>query len=1340
MLYSNEVMDDSDIEDIVSNEMDFSDVSENENDLEFEAGELKEFMEKSPIPKKSSLPTKMTTKEEKEIESIRLNIIKLEEERIKRQEEERIKKLEEELESIQIKLIEFPDDEVYQERYDSLISELKIKGKDYTQSKKISIIPPVLSQKEQLEQLNQKIEETKSKKEKIELQKKKKELLKQISDIEERKKIQKERLQKSSESEKESEISEEDTFDIEKSTTQKEDVLEFNPMEQTDYSKNLTNSILEEIKKQMNVIPVLSKERKGFENKVLKEKPLNPKIQLPKDPESIMKRNMEEILKKMENEKIFGVNLYDKDSYQYKEVDKMIGSYKKGIEIEVSFGNFDKGRFYPGIKSPHEFKCIEDYLIEKKCSMSLSEDNVYYIEGYNTRKIITGGDVYYENKKREKGIDFHDIGIRISRSTEEYKAEDSTFDRSWIQIYEDLQLAVRENLQNKYLKKDLIKNSEVVTVERKRSRKSFKGSDEYKNIQFDLTNVEEIRTMKDGTSKKIFKYEFEIELKKSVLVEFLFAVITEFSKVIQHYHICKKIEDCELVSKDELKQAVSFHNKIFSKDMTLNKIFKDPLRLYEGYWNKPVNLKVVHLLNENINNYSITVKYDGVRKFLMFTPSSVYMCGPPYDITKVGKLEGLSLTGTFLDCELVRTKKSSTVYVFDILFFKGEDVREKTFDERYSLIESIFDESQFKKEKFFLYIKKKPYYKSGEGFYKNVEKAVDRMEDMNSKGTIPTDGIIIQSPGKYFSNDTYKWKEFDKLTIDFLFTKFTEDEYEKHKSHLNKKYAYWISVGRKEVFQGTESHPYSGVVQTSRDSLDRQKIENKIVECKWDLDSNSFVPIRIRIDRTQPNNMYTAKNIWEDIMNPFSEKTLLGKDLVVMRKFHNQVKLRMLKKHFGDGGCTILDIGSGRGGDLRKWEEISLKKIYAVEPNEENMKELIRRKESLGIRNVVPLHMGIQETEKIKENLKDRLDGMVSFFSMTYFSKNKKTYENFINTLRLIPPGGKFIGIVMDGEEVKNDLSNDPTPSEDEGASIVNDAFSIHQEVEFKGNFGDRILIEINDETSMVKKQIEYLFYFNSFIEDMGKHNFTLTYSKRLNDGNEFNILPELSQKFSSYNMSFVFEKSGGIKKDYIKDFETISKIINIQNKFVNPYQDDLEWIPLITQGSSFLHCVLKATSKKYNKLQNDDQKIEYVMSFRRKLCEKLTIEKFLELHGGEFARRLYTPYLFDGKTKESAISKAFLLFKEKLLNRDDNVILGEVNLLELVSADIKKNIFVLVKQHNFEPSKLMYSECKKLYDINRKSIVLIKDDIDYLLVVKGEYKYFSRDDPIISQIYEYLC
>ena len=123
-------------------------------------------------------------------------------------------------------------------------------------------------------------------------------------------------------------------------------------------------------------------------------------------------------------------------------------------------------------------------------------------------------------------------------------------------------------------------------------------------------------------------------------------------------------------------------------------------------------------------------------------------------------------------------------------------------------------------------------------------------------------------------------------------------------------------------------------------------------------------------------------------------------------------------------GSTLLDIGSGRGGDLGKWKRFS--KILAVEPSLEHIEELKRRLASHpDLKNKVRiLNAGGEETDKISKAVReffgDRASNISLMLSLSFFWKEKKMFDALSETItQNLIPGGQFVFLTIDGRAVK---------------------------------------------------------------------------------------------------------------------------------------------------------------------------------------------------------------------------------------------------------------------------------------------------------------------------------
>jgi SAM-dependent methyltransferase len=141
-----------------------------------------------------------------------------------------------------------------------------------------------------------------------------------------------------------------------------------------------------------------------------------------------------------------------------------------------------------------------------------------------------------------------------------------------------------------------------------------------------------------------------------------------------------------------------------------------------------------------------------------------------------------------------------------------------------------------------------------------------------------------------------------------------------------------------------------------------------------------------------------------------------------LRRLHNDEK-RDLITRVTRRGDSILDVGCGFGGDLKKWENAGAN-INMCEPNEEALQEAKRRAKNMKIR--VNFYLGDIHSTPVRKH-----DIVCYNFALHYVFQSK---ELFLSTMREIKkrlkPGGKFVGIIPDSHAIifktpyQDDLGN----------------------------------------------------------------------------------------------------------------------------------------------------------------------------------------------------------------------------------------------------------------------------------------------------------------------------
>jgi hypothetical protein len=609
-------------------------------------------------------------------------------------------------------------------------------------------------------------------------------------------------------------------------------------------------------------------------------------------------------------------------------------------------------------------------------------------------------------------------------------------------------------------------------------------------FRIDLTHVTGWNIDKRGVEIPIFTYEIELELIKPI--KDAHVLFNGFKFMLQLVQDSKYI-----ISSLENNFVIDNYNKLFGK--TLSGLF--------NVVNKPVNLRIQTL--DSPNNLVLTDKADGERKLLFFVANNAYLVYPYNEISKYIIDTPEQLNNTIFDGELVKYSNYTDEYlIFDLIMYQSKDYRNECFRIRKFQLTNITNTMSFPN------IKDKKYYYPDPDVRGNFYIRINEILDDIPNKKYGNDGIIINTlEADYTTGEVFKWKPPELLTIDFLIKKDDGKFLLYSKVDKSKEYI---------LFKGTQEHPFSGSVESP------DLIENQIMEMRWDYGKKTFIPFRIRYDRDQPNNHSTAVNIWKDIMNPISETTIRGRDLIMMRRYHNKFKRYLLKEYIK--GKTLVDIGSGKGGDLHKWKELGIN-VLAVEPSREHIDEFTRRllqtkfktsdNVSFKFENTT-IHI-LNEYGQNTDNIINAYNKYIStnkkascvsiFNALTFFFENEETLNSLINTIsNLLELNGYFIGMVMDGNLVRKILTN--------RTEISDYGWKITKKSEFTDSpYGNKIEIHLED--TIVTNQTEYLVDFDELTNKLSEKNIVLDTMYVL-ENKELSLSQE---KLNSLYIAFVFKK-----------------------------------------------------------------------------------------------------------------------------------------------------------------------------------------------------------------------
>jgi len=371
-----------------------------------------------------------------------------------------------------------------------------------------------------------------------------------------------------------------------------------------------------------------------------------------------------------------------------------------------------------------------------------------------------------------------------------------------------------------------------------------------------------------------------------------------------------------------------------------------------------------------------------------------------------------------------------------------------------------------------------------------------------------------------------------------------------------------------------------------KNSWSGQIIRNgDIVECKYVKDAPGkfkWIPIRIRKDKDVPNAYTTAIDIWKSYFNPVTKKTIIsGENIQInsdvyyaansinnhidinIRKFHRLVKdgifSEILEK---DGsGKKLLDIASGRGGDINRYYKFNINKVVGVDHSTSNLHknpdgayarllEKAKNNKAFDFSKYIflagdgsKLFSKNDSFHNIYKNIVDdkilfqdacSFDAASIFFAIHYMFKDNTSFQNLLQNLDdNIKIGGYFGGCCFDGDIIDGLFSNKETTTLNFNNSARDKILRIEKLYDKKENFGSTIQVE---QFSIGMQHNEYLVDFNVLIGGMKTIGFDCVHTKTFECINtEYNergtayTLNALERNMSFLNRAFVFKR---IKKN----------------------------------------------------------------------------------------------------------------------------------------------------------------------------------------------------------------
>ncbi|KAJ4834759.1 hypothetical protein Tsubulata_012596 [Turnera subulata] len=305
----------------------------------------------------------------------------------------------------------------------------------------------------------------------------------------------------------------------------------------------------------------------------------------------------------------------------------------------------------------------------------------------------------------------------------------------------------------------------------------------------------------------------------------------------------------------------------------------------------PVSLNSENLQLLRQRYYYATWKADGTRYMMLITVDGCYLIDRTFTFRRVqmrfpcrNTNEGLADKThhfTLLDGEMVidtvpdSQKQERRYLIYDMMAINQQSIIERPFHERWKMLEKEVIEPR-NYERHNIYQSRNPYYRYDLEPFRVRRKDFWLLSTVNKllKEFIPklsheADGLIFQGWDDPYVPRTHegllKWKYAHMNSVDFLFEVGDDDH----------QFLYLYERGKKKLMEGNRV--------VFKDGSDPSSYSGKIVECGWDSEEQVWVSMRIRTDKSTPNDFNTYRKVMRSIRDNITEDVLLNEINEIIR-------------------------------------------------------------------------------------------------------------------------------------------------------------------------------------------------------------------------------------------------------------------------------------------------------------------------------------------------------------------------------------------------------------------------------------------------------------------------
>jgi len=186
-----------------------------------------------------------------------------------------------------------------------------------------------------------------------------------------------------------------------------------------------------------------------------------------------------------------------------------------------------------------------------------------------------------------------------------------------------------------------------------------------------------------------------------------------------------------------------------------------------------------NVILNNVTNYYVTDKADGLRIFLIYTINGIYKLSdnfvplfnsPPFNNSIINIFDAEEITHNNLNLNVNNNKDNKSYGIFDYIYSNRVDkMVNLDFEKRYNHLINLINTNKnyFRQNNIFI---KKMYKLTGDPI--NDKKNVIDIQNYSKENNYHIDGLIFNPATKsnYNYMECYKWKPIDHITIDFYIT------------------------------------------------------------------------------------------------------------------------------------------------------------------------------------------------------------------------------------------------------------------------------------------------------------------------------------------------------------------------------------------------------------------------------------------------------------------------------------------------------------------------------------------------------------------------------------------